>query len=336
METKGKKRSIVSYMVASTCLAILAIGVGAKAPGLGVTSVLAPKTLDQVEPRMPISSLPFVIGESGSYYVTSDLTLDVPDQNGIEVDANDVTVDLMGYSLIGLGSGQGDGIHMAGRINVEIRNGTVRNWGGNGIYEDGGNVHTIVGVRVRSNNGSGMFLSGSGHCVRDCTAAWNGGHGIAVAGGCTLDRNTVNGNAYVGISAGSDCTVTNNTSSDNWAAGMMIGGGCTVATNTLDDNQWPTDLLPATTLGTGTGLLVTGQGCLIRDNTLRGNSDANIRVKSTHNALENNLVTGAKYGIYFEEIGNFYANNRASGNTTNYMKAPSSNSPGDGGGNASF
>jgi parallel beta-helix repeat protein len=117
---------------------------------------------------------------------------------------------------------------------------------------------------------------------------------------------------------------------------MMVGGGCTVATNTLDDNQWPTDLLPPTTLGTGTGLLVTGQGCLIMDNTLRGNFDANIRVKSTHNAIENNLVTGAKYGIYFEEIGNFYANNRASGNTTNYMKAPSSNSPGDGGGNASF
>jgi hypothetical protein len=148
METKGKKRSIASYMVASTCLTLLAIGVGAKAPGLGVASLLAPKTLDQVEPRIPLSSLPFVIRESGSYYVTSDLTLDVPDQNGIEVDANDVTVDLMGYSLIGPGSGHGDGIHMAGRINVEIRNGTVRNWGGNGIYEDGGNVHTIVGVPV--------------------------------------------------------------------------------------------------------------------------------------------------------------------------------------------
>src|SRR5215207_11600534 len=31
------------------------------------------KTLDQVEPRKPISSLPFTITQPGSYYVTSNL-----------------------------------------------------------------------------------------------------------------------------------------------------------------------------------------------------------------------------------------------------------------------
>ena len=54
------------------------------------------------------------------------------------------------------------------------------------------------------------------------------------------------------------------------------------------------------------------------------------------NTIEENLVSGSTFGIYFEETGNFYANNRASQNTTNYMKAPSSGSPGNGGGNAAF
>ena len=58
------------------------------------------KTLNQVEPRIPISSLPYTITESGSYYVTSNLTSSI---HGIVIDASGVTVDLMGFSLTGMG-----------------------------------------------------------------------------------------------------------------------------------------------------------------------------------------------------------------------------------------
>jgi len=290
-------------------------------------------TPDQNQPRTPISSLPFTIAQPGSYYLTASLSLAAPDQNGIEVDANDVTIDLMGHSLTGAGGV--NGISIAGRSNVEIRNGTLAYWEGDGIYEKGGTGHRILGIRALRNSGSGIFLSGIAHVVRDCVALQNGEDGIAVPDGSTLDGNTAFGN-YIGIYASSACTVINNTSQGNWAAGMLVESGCTVSGNTLDNNQWPGFLPPPADIDSGTGLIVNGPGNAVRDNTLRGNSGANIRIKSTHNAIENNLVTGAPFGRYFEQTGNFYANNRASQNTTNYMKAPSSTSPGNGGGNAAF
>ena len=57
------------------------------------------KTLAQVEPRTPISSLPYTIGSAGSYYVTGNLSSTT---NGIVIKSSDVTVDLMGFTLTGM------------------------------------------------------------------------------------------------------------------------------------------------------------------------------------------------------------------------------------------
>ena len=47
--------------------------------------------------------------------------------NAITVSADDVTLDLMGFSLTNSGAkGSTYGINLSGRTNVEIRNGTVR------------------------------------------------------------------------------------------------------------------------------------------------------------------------------------------------------------------
>ena len=54
------------------------------------------KTLAQVEPRTPISSLPYTISEPGSYYVTGNLS---STGSGIVIQASGVTVDLMGFSV---------------------------------------------------------------------------------------------------------------------------------------------------------------------------------------------------------------------------------------------
>ena len=59
------------------------------------------KTLAQVEPRTPISSLPYTINESGSYYVTGNLS---STGSGIIIESSGVTVDLMGFSLTGDGT----------------------------------------------------------------------------------------------------------------------------------------------------------------------------------------------------------------------------------------
>ena len=57
------------------------------------------KSLDQIEPRTPISSLPFTISTSGSYYLTTNLFESSGD--GIIVTADNVTLDLNGFVLDG-------------------------------------------------------------------------------------------------------------------------------------------------------------------------------------------------------------------------------------------
>ena len=61
------------------------------------------KTLTQIEPRTAISSIPTTITQSGSYYLTGNLS-GVAGQNGITIVASDVTLDLNGFTLTGVPS----------------------------------------------------------------------------------------------------------------------------------------------------------------------------------------------------------------------------------------
>ena len=49
------------------------------------------KTLAQIEPRMPISSLTYIISAPGSYYLTTNLTCIGGSANGINISSSDVT-----------------------------------------------------------------------------------------------------------------------------------------------------------------------------------------------------------------------------------------------------
>src|SRR5579883_474024 len=59
------------------------------------------KTLSQIEPRTPISSLPFTIYIPGSYYLTTNLT-GVSNSDGITISTGNVTLDLNGFTLQGV------------------------------------------------------------------------------------------------------------------------------------------------------------------------------------------------------------------------------------------
>src|SRR5882757_8123438 len=62
------------------------------------------KTLTQVEPRTLIASVPYVITNSGSYYLTGNLT-GTAAQNGITISAGNVSIDLKGFSISGCSNG---------------------------------------------------------------------------------------------------------------------------------------------------------------------------------------------------------------------------------------
>jgi hypothetical protein len=165
-------------------------------PGLPAPTM---KTLAQVEPRTPISTLPYTISTGGSYYLVSNL-VGVASQNGILIQADNVTVDLNGFALIGVGGSlHGITVTSAQQQNLAIYNGTVRGWGGNGI--DAGNASNAQYERLRlaGNTGDGLVI-GSSAITHDCVAASNGGSGLHVTGSDSrIEANNVNSNTVSGI-----------------------------------------------------------------------------------------------------------------------------------------
>jgi parallel beta-helix repeat protein len=189
-----------------------------------------------VEAATEIIKLPWTIATQGSYIINQNLKAN---WHGIKVQANNVTIDLNGYSIAGNNASGGYGVYMNGRSNVEIRNGTIRNFGSTGIYEEGdsGNSHRIINVRVINNKGSGIYLNGSNHMVKDCTVSNNGFDGIYAADGCTVSGNTAYSNGNNGISAGVACMAKNNTAYHNQYYGILLGGYNLVDGNTAYDNN---------------------------------------------------------------------------------------------------
>ena len=84
------------------------------------------KTLDQLEPRTPISSVPFIIDAPGSYYLTRNLQFTAESGDAITVTVSDVTLDLMGFTLSSAPAVTGDAIRMnPGLRNIAVKNGTI-------------------------------------------------------------------------------------------------------------------------------------------------------------------------------------------------------------------
>ena len=144
-----------------------------------------------------------MITQPGSYRLTGDLTLSVANE-AIEINAPDVTLDLNGFTITGAGAGTGsnDGIqikNVAEMENVEVRNGTVREFGRHGVFTGlSPRGMRAVGIRALGNGSGGIQLEAHGTLVRDCTVAGNGGIGIRGIE-ATLIVNTVFENTSWGL-----------------------------------------------------------------------------------------------------------------------------------------
>ena len=247
---------LIAASAALTAITLVAIA-GPLTPPAG-PPVPTFKTLDEVEPRIPISG-PTTITQPGSYYLTNDINI-TTSQSAITIQTDAVTLDLNGHTINGnnIGTNAITGISTGPRP-IVIRNGRVSAFTGAGlnlsgtIYIEG--VHAsncfegfrltgainIVASHANTNLVDGFVLAAtSGVAVLErCIADTNGGNGFFAATGATFR----------------DCVANNNGLSGFRTQGAGVLHGCLAARNGIGFN-----------LGEGS----TANGCAADENNTNG------------------------------------------------------------------
>jgi hypothetical protein len=182
-------------------------------------------SLSQVQPRTPISSLPYTITNGGSYYLTGNLT-GVSGQSGITVNANDVSIDLNGFNLTGVGSSVHGIVVSASVRDLSVSNGAVSGWGGNGVAAGSASSSQFQGLRLLNNGGDGLIVGSSSVAYRTI-ATGNTGNGIHVTGnGNRIEGNSLLANAAYGLKVdGTSNLIIGNNATGNTTTDYNIASG---------------------------------------------------------------------------------------------------------------
>lgn len=313
------------------------------------------------EPRVAINSANtpgdpnsrFRIINPGSYYLAGNLT-GIAGDSGIEIAASNVTIDLMGFAVTGVALTL-DGITTDGvRDNITIRNGTITNWGSDGINLTTGGTgdgYRIEGVTASDNGGHGFRLGNravlrsaiatsngddgfnlsSNAALSDCVASLNGARGFTVGSSSTLTGCTASNNTAEGFFLVANATATNCTAISNAGRGFYVGLGGVISRCVASSNSG--DGIYA--IGDGTSI----SGCTVRDNDADGievtamssvadnicsgngsaaGDHAGIHVTGSRNRIDGNICTNNDAGIYVESNSNFITRNICGDNLPNF------------------
>ncbi len=339
-------QSILSWTALFACFMIVASMAHASLTPPGPPDETM-KPLDHVEPRTPISAVPVTINESGSYYLTRNLE-DLG--GGITITADDVTLDLMGFTM--KSAGGSTGVSVASPTNTPLQNVVVRNGGFRG-FSWGVRINNAENCRledlfVADNTAGGIRMDiASGHrisglVIKDCRVSGNGFHGIEAI--VPVDA-VFQGNQIVG------CIIQENDSS---GIRLFASGGsllensienCLVARNSSGISVF-TNVASATIFGnniincrvmdhSSTGISLIGvNGALVRgsriiDNHVARSVTAGINLTATQdNLVDGNHVsdTEGDPSLGIRSIisgGNIIVRNVCTNNTTNYLLAVS-------------
>ncbi len=277
------------------------------------------KTLDQVEPRIPLnwttalgdSTAFFRITQPGSYYFTQSVT-GVSGKAGIVVACSNVTIDMRGYTFAGV-PGSLECITIPGSgfyNNVTITNGNIVDWGGAGVNlsNGSGRNHRVSNLTVTNCGGAGINV-GDSAVVTDCVSSWNNGPGFGGTSAVTFAHCTAESNKAHGFYMDGQCTVTDCTADGNLFNGVSAGSNSLVSNCSLTRNHWH-------------GVEVASR-CRVFGNNAAENgyvsgSGAGVHASGTANRIEGNNCTGADTGIWVNGTGNLIHRNTCADNTSNY------------------
>jgi len=189
-------------------------------------------------------NLPIKITHPGSYKLMGNITVPNANTTAIKVTADNVTIDLNGFSILGptvctgtgatlmcSPTGTGDGINAPGTNNLKVTNGNIQGMGHFGILTENASVE---GVRVNSNGGGGIFYP---KMIKDCTADKNGGvGGLGVLFGIVSDS-VSNFNKGDGIVVGFGGKVSGNVVVGNGGYGLNLATPVGYVNNVLVEND---------------------------------------------------------------------------------------------------
>ncbi len=183
---------------------------------------------------------PVTISQSGSYTLSGNLTVPNENTTAIEITADNVTLDLNGFAILGptvcTGFGEvsctplgtGNGIHSENSY-IRVRNGIVRGMGNDGVLLNYAPGHGetkgefVEELQVTSNGNDGILVGWGS--ISKCAVDRNGGRGIATVAGNVYD-NFVNLNGSIGIQIfGSGSRVSDNVVVANGSTGILAIGG---------------------------------------------------------------------------------------------------------------
>lgn len=230
-----------------------------------------------------ITSLPYTITTQGIYCLTGNLATSMTSGYAIEIQTNNVTIDLNGYKLGGLGAGDGTqayGIYAYQRKNITIKNGIIRGFN-RGVFL----------------NDSSPYTTSSGHVVKNILADQNTVFGIQVHG----MGNTVSHNIVVDTSG--------STAGTSVARGIQVAGpGAKVMNNNVSTTT--------TQSTTASGIYLSDSDySLVENNTVTdtisttGSSMAINMGSCIGVFVRNNNLANAEYGLYFAGSYGKYFNN---------------------------
>lgn len=300
--------------------------------------VASMKTLDQMEPRTAIMSLPFYITNSGAYYLVSSLQ-GSPGSNGIIIGCSDVQIDLRGFSMYG-GSNSLNAFSVPAYTdvnNVDIHNGVIVQWGGWAMLATNASNVEISKIKMWENLSGGIAV-GPSALIRECSAEGSGGPGISVGPGSTLSECKSMRNNGNGIQADIGCRVNDCFTVENKKNGIVVSdystvkdcltgmnhtNGIVVSTSclVLNNNCAKNGVTNSTSIGSG--ICALGRGNRIENNNLTFNF-CGITVYQGGNRLEGNNIIDNRKGIVDTGMGNLIICNSISSSSITNLDTSSS------------
>ena len=257
------------------------------------------KTLDQVEARTPITSLPMTISAPGSYYLTAPLSI-TSAVRGINIESDDVTIDLNGFSLNGTNGTTAIYVKSTIFSNIVIRNGSIEGWMSYGIDGNAADNLMVRDVQVRKTGDAGIRLgmnsiaencqimdTGSGIkgyigcAVRNCQIMNISGNGLDLGVKAIVENSQITGCSGSGIVAGDESLVKNCTVMSNEMNGISVGLRSAVLDNLCSYNALD---------GVSAHIQSRGNETRIERNQLGQTAGTCIRALGSYGVIADNIV----------------------------------------------